>query len=804
MRSDDAAVASVDADVSASTGLAVVSMEPDAGASADLAVVALPVDLAVSGDVIDAEFIEAAPSAAPCTPGEVIDVEVLLPSLRERVAKVFNQTLPGVRPGYAPRKGQMLMADAVADAIDGQEHLIVEGPCGVGKSLAYLIPAILHADKYKRTVIVVTATIALQEQLVKIDLPDLAKSLASELEEPLTWSLLKGRSNYYCHHKGHDDQASFDMNDAETLASIDAWAHTSKTGDRAELPFTVRDDIWRMRSVDSDDCLRDGCDFFKSECRPKAAKARAHAVRVLVINYHVLFANVALRVQTGRDVIIPVTVDDELSDKSSWDTIICDETHEAADIARDFLGCDIHESAMNAIVKWLNGYAGRRAAFDFGDALLRSARSLWEKFESLIARSRGTDAATGPARPVQIQAPIHVEDVLNFLRRVRSAVSDEIDRISEMEKPPKNDRQKLRLAENVRRKIDRLLKWIGYVQDPMGPNNVVMWLESYYDRSGRERAVLVGRTVKIGDILQKHLWGRTLSVIAASATITTGATKLGEVSHGIKVSNNADPWAWLRRQMGLADDVATLAVQSPFNFAKQSLLVVPRGAPVPGNTPEKREVFDRYVCDAALLTAMAAKGRTLVLCTSTRMAQRVGAYLREQSVPYPVLVQGEMPRSVLVDKVKQCPSILCGTSSLWTGLDLPGETIVAVVIDKLPFPSPDDPVLKALGAEALERTGDEWAGWREESLPRATLALRQGVGRLIRSVSDWGAVVLCDGRMTTARYGSGLVRALGMPTIARDFNAMEAWFKKRDAGAPPPAPRHLPPRRPQAPQATGR
>jgi ATP-dependent DNA helicase DinG len=336
-----------------------------------------------------------------------------------------------------------------------------------------------------------------------------------------------------------------------------------------------------------------------------------------------------------------------------------------------------------------------------------------------------------------------------------------------------DQRKTLRAAENAERRARRVRSWLDAAVCPAEAPHTVLWLESSTDKRGREHVRFCGRLLDVGSVLRDELFQRARAVVLASATLTTGPLP---ALNALAEAGASDAWSWIRNQVGLPATTPALAVASPFDFATQALLCLPSGM---GDPARDREGFDERVCQAVEETARAAGGRTLALFTSTRMAKRAAEYLRAHSVGLPVLCQGEEPRPALIAKMKARPSILCATRSFWTGVDLPGEAVVAVVLDKMPFPEMGNPVLDALSELAFARTGDRWAGWREESLPRATLELRQGAGRLIRSVSDWGVVVVCDPRLTTKAYGAGVVKSLGMPAQVRSLAAVAQWFRVR-------------------------
>jgi len=725
------------------------------------------------------------------------------PSLPARTLDVFNDVLTSAWKGYAPRAGQLSMTGAVAKTIEQGGISAHESPCGVGKSLAYLVPAILHADREGRTVIVVTASIALQEQLVTKDLPALATALAPVLSAPLTFALLKGRGNYICNNAvGEPAPAYLSADEADELDAIDRWGRTTQTGDRGDLPLIVRDGVWRLRTVGTDDCLRDGCDHY-NDCFARAAKARAEGARVIVVNYALLYAHVAMHREMWADMVLPKTA--SADSKHAWDTIIYDEAHEATDKAREALGCDIGDGAFRGLARWVMKHAVADLE-DARDALATAigdlgpapdvgawraladdaephASALWVEMEARVpplrgARDERVDHQERLRAPLTT-APLHetVEGIAAAARVVGAACA----RAAKEAKADGDDRRVQhhrkgqRRAENTARRAARLASWLAAAGAPDDAPQVVLWVERKATQQRRGNSTgqqghhiaLRGAFVEVGDILRAELWQRTRATILTSATLTTGEGSSG--------------WEWMRGRMGLAGDssVTTLAVPSPFDFARQALLCLPSAPPLPDPTQNNREMFNTAVFQVLARVVRAAGGRTLGLFTSTKMARESAKYLRSLNLPWPVLCQGEEPRPVLIERMKRESSILCGTSSLWTGVDLPGESVVAVVIDRIPFPVPDAPIVSALAERAEKRTGDKWASFREESVPTASLAMRQGVGRLIRSVTDWGVVVVCDPRMVSKGYGRGITRALGMPRQVRTLGDVEMWFRER-------------------------
>lgn len=681
----------------------------------------------------------------------------------ERVRAIFRDVLPVAWPGYAARVGQLAMVEAVSAAVDEGSPLLVEAPCGTGKSLAYLVPAILRARVTGRPVLIATATIALQEQLVAKDLPALARALGPEILQggPLRFSLLKGRSNYLCKHALREAESPVYLSPEERdeLRQLDAWGRTTDTGDRADLPLIVRDGVWNLRTVGTDDCLRDGCAFF-NDCHARRARAEADAVDVVVVNMHLLCAHIAVHAETHQDAVLPKTA--ARGTGLAWDTVVLDEAHELNDISREFFGCDLTLRSFERIVRWL-----RRDEHD--DEHEREASALERAAGAFFADldARVPEAPDGrDADKVRVREELDAEAILEALDAAAACaarVVDEIDPLRRAQEASTEDLARLRRAESVARRAQRASSWLQAAQCPAEHPGLVLWLEARVAKTRRSRTVaLQGRHLDPGPILRERFWRRARTVVATSATLTTGA--------------GADGWRWILRQMGAPEGVRTLAVASPFDFAAQARLVLPTGMPDP--TGRTREDFDQAVARVSERVAEAAQraqGGVLVLCTSRRMSGRVAQACRAAGIPR-VMAQGEAPRAAQLAAMREAPSVLVGTTSLWTGVDLPGDALVAVVLDKIPFPQPGDPVQDAIKEMLAAEHGDSWAAFREEQLPRAILRLRQGAGRLVRSAACRGLVVLCDPRVRSKPYGGEVLRALALPRRSVDLDDGLGWL----------------------------
>ena len=706
-------------------------------------------------------------------------------------AAVFGQSgaLAHAFPGYAPRDGQVAMARLVHETTRDGGGCMVDAPCGTGKSLAYLAPTILHALKHEQRVVVATAGIPLQEQLVQKDLPALKRALAPLAGEEWKFALLKGRSNYACKDlvenpaQREEWQAALSEDELAQLREVDRWSRTTETGDRTELPFVVSDSVWRLRSMDQEGCHGKSCDFY-AECFARQAHDRAAKATVIVVNYHLLFAHIALKAECGRSLLLP-----------EYQTLVMDEAHEAGDIARDFFGHTLTEGRLKRLAKYAREARGRcREAgvtieadevselIEAADALDAGRAALWDAMESVMRPLLAKEPRVTTLRHNQplcgdaLDALATLTEPLTTVRRIANRV---MGRVARMEKVGEAEKEQLRVkrdAERAYRACVKALSWIEHAARSRSPEHAarepgeldaIHWI-AVEERDGRAlRFTWESRHVDLAPVLAQYVWGATRAVIACSATMTTGEGPVG--------------WQWIRRQLGApapSPSMRTLAVPSPFDFVRQALLCLPREAPDP---KRDRAGFDAFVVATLRQVVTAAGGRTLGLFTSTRMAKAAGEGLRvtTRDLGVRLLVQGDAPRSQLVAAFKRDEtSVLCGTASLWTGVDVQGASCVVVLIDKLPFAPPGDPVLDALCERAKARTGKDLAGFFEESLPRAVLALRQGVGRLIRATEDWGCVVLCDPRLSSKGYGAEIVRALGMPTRTRSVAEACAWLER--------------------------
>ncbi len=622
--------------------------------------------------------------------------------------------------GGTPRQGQIVMAQAVADALRNHEHLLVQAGTGTGKSLAYLVPAFAHALD-AGPVVVATATLALQRQLVERDIPAIMESWEGFAPRPLSAAVLKGRHHYLCRlrlESGADSTSAGVeevplWTDADPgggrltrqAAEVRQWAQSTTTGDRDDVPEPVDSRVWRAVSVTAAECIgRQRCSFGE-DCFAERARDAAREADVVVTNHAML----ALEIVEG----IPVLPEHE--------GIIIDEGHEWIDRATSAATLHLSiadvDSLAAAVKRSSDGAAGQ---LQQAGAALRSA---------LEIAHPPTSADTPLRLPTHTASrPVAITDAIIGLR---AAVRGALTSLS----PPEPDDAPavITARQRLRAELDAVITFADRYLTEQDATDTVVWI------SARSSTVNVA-PLSIADHLRARMGGRTL--------VLTSAT-LGR-------SRGEQPFDDLARALGIEDEPwRGLDVGSPFDFARQGILYVAAHLPEPG-----REGLEETVLDELGELIEAAGGRALALFSSWRGVERAGEYLPVRlGRQIPVLVQhrGD-PVGPLVEEFRAVPeSVLVGTVSLWQGVDVPGDSCRLVIIDRIPFTRPDDPVLAARSERADEEGG---SGFEQVALPRAATLLAQGVGRLIRGTEDRGVVALLDRRLVTRGYGRRLRDAL--------------------------------------------
>lgn len=625
--------------------------------------------------------------------------------------------------GGAERPGQAVMAQAVWDAVSGGAHLAVQAGTGTGKSLAYLVPALLLAAGKRGPVVVSTATIALQRQLVERDLPRLAGALREDLGRTPGFAILKGRNNYLCLNKlrnGPEDEqdALFDGLGAQAPASqlgahvkrLHQWAASTTAGDRDELVPGVPDQAWRQVAVTARECLGVSRCPFGVQCHSERARRLAAEADVVVTN-HALLAIDAL----GEGGILP-----------EHRVVIVDEAHELVD--------RVTSVASGELSAHIVDFAVRRTGRLADEAEVARLSEAGNALAPLLAGLPG-------GRMDHLDQGLSA--TLAALRDAATACAAAARKIAAM-KDGEADPAEVTAAQTALVSLEEIAveadRMITAFDQPAAEREEVVWLERPEDWSDSTRpASLHVAPLEVGEVLAEHLFA-SRTVVLTSATLTLGGS-----------------FAPLARQWGLDDSAAGtewtgIDVGSPFAHGRSGILYVARHLP-----PPSRDGLPPEYMDELWELIKAAGGRTLGLFSSMRAARAAAAAMRE-SLPYPVLCQGDDSTMQLVKEfAADEPTSLFGTLSLWQGVDVPGPSLRLVVIDRIPFPRPDDPLASARTRAADARGG---SGFMEVSASHAALLLAQGAGRLLRSVDDRGVVAVLDPRLVTKRYGDYLRASL--------------------------------------------
>ena len=631
--------------------------------------------------------------------------------------------LAEVVPGFESRREQQEMADWVGEALDDRTILAVEAGTGTGKTFAYLVPALLSG----RHVIVSTGTRTLQDQLYHRDLPMLSKALG----RPVRVALLKGRSNYLCRHRlALADQAlmlpGFEPPSAKVLKRVRDWSETTRSGDVAEVSG-IRDDdpVWPAVTSTRDNCLGIECVEY-SRCHVVAARRDAQAADIVVVNHHLLLADLAMK-EEGFGDLLP-----------GADAVILDEAHQVPDIAAQFFGLSV--SSRQAVALTRDTLAELVRTGHVNPVLREQLMRVEDAFAHALASIRG-----GRDRLDWTELP---DAFIEALHTANAAV----ELLAQGVKDTGSDDAGLKAC--VRRGdalADGLAQMLGF-----GPEDGVRWVEI----SGRS-FTLGYCPFEVADRLRELMTARPCAWVFTSATLAVG----GDFNHFLG-------------RVG-ATDARTLNVASPFDFENQAMLYLPQGMPEPSDPTHTTAVLA-----AALPLIEAADGRTFLLFTSHRALKEAARLLRLRKgfeERFPMLVQGEAPRETLLKKFREVEhSVLLGTSSFWEGVDVRGTALALVVIDKLPFAAPDDPVLKAR-LEGIRRRGGN--PFFEYQVPQAVLALKQGFGRLIRDREDFGVVAICDPRLRTRAYGRMFVQSLPPARLTEEGDEAARFLRRRLAEA---------------------
>ncbi len=654
--------------------------------------------------------------------------QTALPSLYDFFAP--GGVLSRSRLPYEFRRGQLEMAQAVERSLDENRHLIVEAGTGTGKTLAYLLPALRSG----RRVIISTGTKNLQEQLFFKDIPFLESLLG-----PLRVCYMKGRANYVCRHKLYALRSQPILSGLEEISQYHAiaeWEKTTETGDRAEidnLPETSQ--LWAKLDARSDACLGQSCpDYercFITEMRRKAAESD-----VIIVNHHLFFADLAIKQQAGAAPDAGVLPDAGI--------VIFDEAHELEDVASSYFGISLSNIRFEELARDLETMLRAKQALNSSiTSAAQTARERARLFFAALPRGSGNRGSGSEGRMpflnreefLETQGDLYL-GLLNALHRLEG----ELERVRGVEETlPLRKR-----AADIREQLKFLLE--------ADDRNTVFWLERRGGRGHGSAPVtyLQATPIDVSELLGELLFENFPSIVLASATLTVQ----GGFSH-------------IRKRLGM-NDTHELVVPSHFRYGDQALLYLPQDMPDPRDANFQEEAAKRI---RSMLDI--TRGRAFCLFTSYQQMHDLYERLLVE-VGYPLLLQGTAPRKALLEEFRQTPNaVLFGTSSFWQGVDVQGEALSCVIVDRLPFAVPSDPVVQAR-MRAIEEGGGN--AFFEYQVPSAVITLKQGFGRLIRSLEDRGVLMLLDPRIQRQRYGRIFIESLPPYRITQDITAVEAFF----------------------------
>ncbi len=633
---------------------------------------------------------------------------------------------------YEHREGQIRMAEAVTRAFEDNGHLIVEAGTGTGKTLAYLVPAIAAAIATKQRIIVSTGTKNLQEQLMEKDIPFLQKILPRKFSA----SYMKGRSNYACLQKiaKAENQPILDgLDETDYFNEVREWTRDTETGDRAEL-VNLPENIgfWPRINARGETCLGQKCADFEP-CFITRMRSKAESADIVIVNHHLFFADLNLRGnQYGR--VLP-----------DYGAVIFDEAHLIEDIAADYFGFQISNFQIDEIVRDaeqlpITDAVTLRDLVKIGAKIKTFADQFWIRFTQarandgrypLMPDSFVRQMRDGDLEPTPLGEAFFALD--QAFQHLETAVDVFAEKITEAE-------NLLRRARQTRFDLDFIVT--------QAEKNYVYWIE----RRGRGM-FLRASPIDVSTLLQEKLFDKTETVVLTSATLATNGK-----------------FDFIRERLGLeGEKTATLIAPSSFDYEKQSIIYIPRAMPDP-RAPEYNSMAAAEIIKLLSIT----RGHAFVLCTSNYAMNALFEQVSSR-INYPCFLQGSMSKAGILDRFRATPNaVLFATSSFWQGVDVQGDQLSCVIIDKLPFAVPSDPIVAARTKFIDENGGRSFF---EYSVPQAVISLKQGIGRLIRSKTDRGVIALLDTRLRTKSYGRDFLNSLPRTRITGDLNDVAVMFE---------------------------
>ena len=646
--------------------------------------------------------------------------------LTKRVAQAFadHGDLSEAMPEFEPRSSQRRMAIAAAELFEKGGILLAEAGTGIGKTLAYLVPAILSGQR----VLVSTGTKNLQDQIFYKDLP----ALREAFETPITATYMKGRNNYLCLHRfealrqGELEQTHVDN---DTLEELSEWAAQTDTGDRAEVE-NLSDNIgfWNSVAATSENCIGTNCPDYQ-QCFVTKMRERASECDLVIVNHHLLCADAAVR-QSAYGEVIPLRT-----------YAVIDEAHQLEDVATQYFGVSVSTRRLQQLELQGQQLLNDRVDLTIKDEYLAELKSLLLNvsesassfFNALRLLDQISDRVGLTADILQPASPSGqrlIQDLHKFSQALRNINSSSED---------------INAIERSTRELQEQLSFLLETKD----QNFVYVLEK-----SQRGVVLRASPIDVSGVVREFLFNRMNGTVLTSATLTIDSS-----------------FQYLRNRLGISDAVE-LKLASEFDYQARSIMYLPQDIPEPSN-PEFAEAVSCQVSELLQIS----RGRAFVLFTSYSNLRDVQARL-EPTLPFPILVQGNAPRTVLLREFRNTPNaVLLATSSFWQGVDVAGEALSCVIIDKLPFASPNDP----LTAARMQKISDEGGNpFTDYQIPLVVLSLLQGLGRLLRHRTDYGVMALLDSRIRTKGYGRRVMASLPPAPITHDLSDIKRFFEQND------------------------
>lgn len=621
-------------------------------------------------------------------------------------------------PGYENRPGQIRMAEEVARAFAQDDIALIEAGTGTGKTLAYLVPALLSGKK----TVVSTGTKNLQEQIFNKDIPFIRRHLGRNFKA----ACLKGRENYLClyRYKAFLREPTFAaIHEAVFWDALKKWADVTTTGDRAELAELPEDFLtWSDLTAPGDRCLGGKCPEFQ-DCFLQRARRAAAGADLVVVNHHLFMADLAVR-DHGHGEVIP-----------DYEAAVFDEAHLLESVATQYFGV--------AVSSWRLAELRQ----DVQAALAQAHQLTPALNQALAALGHWADVLARQMLPhiEEIELWTGDDPMMDRLREFGAEILAGLEGLAALLEPPaENDDEIDGLCQRTR----RIGQDLGFVLDGRD-SQFVYWAE----RRGRG-LFLRASPIEVAPFLQERLYARGITLVFTSATLAA--------------EGRCD---YFKERLGLLPEVDGLVLDSPFDYAAQTLLYVPRTLP----PPRSGEFLSALAEEVERLLNL-SRGRAFVLFTSYRSLKYVAETLKDR-LPWPCLVQGDAPRHTLLERFRrEIDSVLMATQSFWQGVDVPGESLSAVIIDKLPFPPPDRPLIKARSQRLRDAGQDPFMAFH---VPEAIITLKQGLGRLIRNQNDFGLLAVLDSRLATKGYGRKFVASLPGSPVVHDLEHIERFFGRR-------------------------